>query len=272
VAAQVNPTLVAGGAVYSSFEFSPDSQTIAYIADQDTDQVLELYSVPVSTPGNSDRLNGNLVAEGDVCRFEWSPDSARVAYCGDQDTDEVHELYVVELAQPGVSTKLNPALVPGGEVSPTFRFSPDSGKVYYIASQDTAGVDELYGVAVAAPQATTKLNDPLANGGEVVWFRQRPDGSRLGYIADQEVDEFYDLYEADPANPGTAVRMTPDAAGSGVYDFLYSSDGTKIVYSSSQDDDFSDLYRLDTANPGDSTRLNAAMVAGGEVWSFNLTE
>jgi hypothetical protein len=134
----------------------------------------------------------------------------------------VHELYVVG-CQPGVSTKLNPALVPGGEEL-DLQAQPDSGKVYYIASQDTAGVELT--ASRRAPQATTKLNDPLANGaGGLVPPRPMARAwatSRMRWTSST-------TSRGGSRDPGTAVRMTPNAAGSGVYDFLYSSDGTKIV-------------------------------------------
>jgi hypothetical protein len=42
---KLNGSLVLGGNVDASFRFSPDSSRILYAADQDSDQVFELYSV-----------------------------------------------------------------------------------------------------------------------------------------------------------------------------------------------------------------------------------
>ena len=46
------------------FEFSPDSKRVAYCADQDTDETMELYTVALSTPGQSVKVNPPLVAGG----------------------------------------------------------------------------------------------------------------------------------------------------------------------------------------------------------------
>jgi hypothetical protein len=72
--------LIENGNVTSVFAFSSDGKHVGYIADQDADEVFELYSVDLATPGISFRLNGALVTDGDVCRFKFSPDSTRVGY------------------------------------------------------------------------------------------------------------------------------------------------------------------------------------------------
>ena len=44
------------------------------------------------------------------------------------------------------------------------------------------------------------------------------------------------------------------------------------VYLADQDSDVSELYRIDVAAPGASTKLNGALVAGGEVWDYELAK
>ena len=54
---KLNGPLVAGGVVSSSgLQFSPDSSRVLYLADQDTDNVFEIYSV-LSTGGTPVKLN-----------------------------------------------------------------------------------------------------------------------------------------------------------------------------------------------------------------------
>ena len=63
---KINGPLVAGGDVStSSLQFSPDSSRVLYYADQDTNDVFEIYSV-ASGGGTPVKLNGPLVAGGDV--------------------------------------------------------------------------------------------------------------------------------------------------------------------------------------------------------------
>jgi hypothetical protein len=58
---------------------------------------VELYSVPIEG-GKADKLNGPLVAGGQVHSFMIDAGSRRVLYRADQDIDEVFELYSVPLA------------------------------------------------------------------------------------------------------------------------------------------------------------------------------
>ena len=88
-----------------SFLIRPDSQRVVYVADQDEDQVFEVYSVPLGG-GTVTKLNDLLVASGDVFAFRIGPGSQQVVYVADQDTTGVDELYSVPLGG-GTVTKLN---------------------------------------------------------------------------------------------------------------------------------------------------------------------
>ncbi len=93
-AVKLNGPLVAGGEVSSSdVQFSSDSSRVLYKADQNTDEVVEVFIVP-TTGGTAVRLNGSLVPGGDVSVVQLSPDSSLVLYMADQDADEVVETYV----------------------------------------------------------------------------------------------------------------------------------------------------------------------------------
>ncbi len=93
----MNGTLAAGGVVWS-YQISPDSSRVVYVADQQTKGVYELYSVPLGGPATTGiKLNGPLTTGGDggdVTTFQISPDSGRVVYIADQDTNAVLELYM----------------------------------------------------------------------------------------------------------------------------------------------------------------------------------
>ncbi len=97
------------------FAISPDSARVVYLADQETDALNELWSVPLSG-GTGTKLNRTLVAGGDVQDFLISPDSDSVVYGADQDADTVDELLAVSITG-GTVLDLNDPLVPGGEAS-----------------------------------------------------------------------------------------------------------------------------------------------------------
>jgi hypothetical protein len=67
---------------------------VVYHADQDTDNVYELYSVPLDGSDSPVKLNSSLSGGEDVQHgFQISPASRRVVYRADQDVDEVIEPY-----------------------------------------------------------------------------------------------------------------------------------------------------------------------------------
>ena len=172
---KLNPPLVNGGNVTSS-RISPDGTRVVYRADQDTDEVFELYSVPLAG-GPSTKLSGPMVNGGNTeSIFQNAPDSSRVIYFADQDTDEILELYSVPIDGSAPPVKLNGPLVSGGNVD-TFalEISQDSSRVVYLADQDVAGQNEVYSRLIDGSGTSAKLNGPLISGGELSEFRISPD-------------------------------------------------------------------------------------------------
>jgi Tol biopolymer transport system component len=279
ISTKVNEPFVAGGNTATGYRFSPDGEWIGYLADQDVDDLRELYLVATATPGVSSKLNATLGADRDVCAFEFSPDSTLVAYCADQDVDDIIELYLVDITVPGVATQLNPPLVAGGEVSAqSYRFSPDSSFVVYRADQDTDEVFELYRVDVTTPGTSEKINGALTAGGDIPTanrtpaFRISPDSSTVTYIADQDTDNRSELYAVDLATPGTSQKLNPPVQSFGIAQIDMTVDGSQVVYHALQDSaTVPELYRVALASPGTSTKINGALAANGAVIDFSIT-
>jgi Tol biopolymer transport system component len=223
--------------------------------------------VDVAAPGTSVKLNGALVAGGNVEYFKFSPDGTQVVYHADQDTDDVLELYLVDVATPGVSIKLSDTLIAGGNTSFDFVFSPHGTRLIYSADQDTDEVRELYLVDTAAPGTSMKVNESFVAGGQLAFiFAVSPDGAQIVYGAEQDTDDVRELYLVDSATPGASIKLSaPLVAGGNAGGFLFSPDGTQVVYFADQDTDgVGELYLVDTAAPGVSTKLNGEIAAGAE--------
>ncbi len=154
------------------YRFSPASDAVAYVADEDTNNIDELYLVELASPAVSIKLNGALVAGGDIDRgIAFSLDGAQVVYTADQDTDEVVELYQVSRATPGDTDKLNSTLTTGGNVLfQGFETSSDGKQLVYLADQDVDEDFELYMVDLETPGSTVKASPPLPSGGDVARF------------------------------------------------------------------------------------------------------
>lgn len=149
--------LVAGGDVRPAHMITPDSLRVIYMADQEQDEVDELYSVRLpegqamapGPPVPPARLNGLLVAGGDVQSFRVSPAGERVIYYADQEQDGRTELYSVPVAD-GQVTKLNGPLVDNGRVRAA-ELTPDGSRVIYLADQDEDDTFALYAAYEPAP-------------------------------------------------------------------------------------------------------------------------
>ncbi len=183
------------------FEISADSTTVVYRADQDDDEIYEIYGVPIDG-GASSKLNSALVSGGDVSGFQISEDSSTVVYDADQDDDGVTELYSVP-AGGGTVTRLNRNLVDGGDVR-SFQISLDSSTVIYRADEDEDNDYELYHVAIDGG-TVSKVNAPLVENGDVSGFVISPDNSTVIYSADQDADGVKELYAAWFGSPETTL-------------------------------------------------------------------
>jgi Tol biopolymer transport system component len=120
-------------------QITPDGSRVLYVADQDTDDVLELYSAPIGGGASPIKLNGALVSGGDVAAnalfiaYRIAPDSTRVVYVADQEADGLEELFLVPLDGSLVPRKLNWPLVGTGVLS--LEITSDSRRVVYQATE-----------------------------------------------------------------------------------------------------------------------------------------
>ena len=164
-----NPT-TNGDVVASGFRFSPDGGALAYVADEDYNDLIEFYLVELAFPAISTKLNSPLVPGGDLTTvFRFTPEDSQLIYLADQDEDEVFEIYRVDIADPGYTVKMNSPLIAGGSVQVAMLIMSGSGnELVYLADQDADDVVELYVVEMTLPGISQKLNPTLPAGGDVV--------------------------------------------------------------------------------------------------------
>lgn len=286
----LNPAFLFGsGKSVTQFAVTPDSTKVVYIANQDANNVNELYQVAFGNPQFSTKLNAPLVTPGgNVTNFAVTPNSAAVVYLADLRLDQVFEIFLSPITAPGVGTPLNPPLNAPQSVA-SFAVTPDSGAVIYRADQNVPGTIELFRVAFASPQASTTLNGALIAGGNVTGFTIAPDGSSVVYSADQVTFGVIELFRVALTNPiGPAQKINPNfAAPQSVSAFAITPDSSAAVYLANQTvNTVTQLYRVPfsclQANPAPSCPqavpppanlppLNGTLATGGNVSSFSVS-
>jgi Tol biopolymer transport system component len=242
-AQRLDPVLVAGGDVVSQgfqdgFGISPDSQWVAYRADQDTDDVVELYAVPIDGSAAAHKLSGALPAPGgvDVGYPLQFGAGGRVLFASDPPGPSERELYSVLLDGSQAAVRLN---APSTPITSGFALSPDGSWVVFTAF-DSPSVN-VYRVPVGGgtPQI---LNPPLVAGGHVVnnTYGTRPPvenvafdstGTRVIYRADQDVDERIELYSVPFDASRISTKLNQPLAGEGqVVSFRVSPSSPRVAY------------------------------------------
>lgn len=278
---QLNGLLVPGGNVFWYYvQISRDSSRVVYIADQQSDEQNELYSVPIRGPASlGEKLNGPLVADGDVAGFAISPDSQWVAYFADQEMDAEWRLFGVPIGgAPGGGQKISHDPAPGLFLHfSTLLVSPDSSRVVYYESKHPNSQEsgQIYSAFIDGPAtAAIRLNRPLVSGGGVSEsFRIAGGTGRVVYIADQDTDNAFELYSvpaAGPAEEGVKINRSLGSEGDVMY-FSISPDGQQVAYVADRirlflGDDVFRLWAVPTLGPGSSSVLHGPPpVTGGDV-------
>ena len=216
------------------------------------------------------KLNGRLQREGKVEEYlAVAPDSRYAAYAADQQKKNVTELFLVDLKTPGEPARLNGPIHSGGDVYNSFRFTPDSGSVVYVADQDIDNKHELYMVSVTAPGEPLKLSGPMPDGGDVgERFIFTPDGKSLIYLGSREKSTVMELYIVSLDKPSDAVKLSGELRFTGDVgpNFIVDQGGRQVAYYANHDvmRRF-EAYAVTLDKPGEPVRLNPPVGAFQDV-------
>ncbi len=265
-ALKLNGLLITGGDV-THLAVSPNSIRVVYRADQESNDVFELFSVPI-TGGMPVKLSGPMTTGGDVSSdFRISPDSQHVVYLADQEANEVYELYTVPIAG-GTPQKLNLPFVDGDVTD--YAISADSTRVVFRAAEWSHGA-RLYSVPVAGgvPRDITVLPgltaDVLVNS-----FVISADSTRVVYRSayDSETNASpTELYSTDIAT-GFPVKLNGALVEGGlVRRFALSPDSSRVTYVADQETDNVDELFSVPIQGGNAVKLNSALMAGQTIYS-----
>jgi hypothetical protein len=271
VSTKLNPAfLVGSGKDVVEFAVTPDNTSVVYIADQDFNEVFELFRTVFFGGGNT-KLNPAYAPGQNVETFVILPNSTGVIYRANQNTVTVNELYRVLFATaPSTDRLVSPPLVVGQNVG-AFAATPDSLNVVYIANRPLSSDPNQLFIVPAAGGANIKLNDVLVLNGNVTDFAVTPDGLSVVYRADQNVDEVFELFRVLLAAPGVSSKLNgPLVAGGDVTtSFGVIPDSSGVVYIADQNtDEVFELFR--TVFSGGNFQLNPPFVGPEDVTDFVL--
>lgn len=262
---KLNAALPSSGDV-RDFASSPDARRVAYLADRDADERVELYGVSANG-GASVRLNGALVANGDVTDFAFTPDSAAVVYLADQEVDEQFELWRVP-AVGGAAVRLT-ALGASGKVY-SFALSPDGAFAVYRALDPALDPTiQLYAVTLPSGGIPLQLTayPEVFPGLYPSSFTIAPDSSRVVFQLEEFnvlpafPDPYVDLFSV-PIAGGPVVQLC--AAQRYCLSYHVTPDSSRVVFTADVDvlKQF-ELYSVPLAG-GAAVKLNPQL-GGGSV-------
>ena len=261
-----------GGGNVVDFRISPNGLRVAYVADQRTDGVFELFvttidgGTPPTTPVSGTMAGSGIAPDSDNpgrYAFAWSSDSSRVAYRADQFIAGVIELFTV-ISNGSDNVKLHPDFIAGQNVD-TFSWAPDGSRVAYLANQDDVDAVELY-TSLPTGLGNLRVSGDLVDDGNVNNFLWAPNSDWIAYLADQTTVDQFELFVTQPdQNTPEQVSFPLTALGDVRSDFDWAPDSSRLAYRA----DFVDDVTFGTDKLGvftvTSAGTEAIRVSGGVI-------
>lgn len=209
------------------------------------------------------KLNGPLVAGGNVRRFQISPYSTHVTYVADEHQDGVDALFAVPI-QGGPRVTLS-AGMPGRYIYEQ-AITPDRTRMVYLADHDTAGDLDLYCVPLDGSQAAQNLSAMIPMGRASFGFVMTPDSAQV-------VFEFLspghrEIYSARLDGSTPPVRIGMESSEGGVQSgFQLTPLGDRVVFLTYLP---ANLYSTPVDGSSAPLQLNSPAGHGTDVSSFVL--
>lgn len=273
----VSPTL---SDVTTPIVFSPNGRWVLYRADADVADQDELYMVDISrpAPGPARKVNGALIAAGDVLStsFGFSPDGAFVSYLADQSFDSGVQVFVVPTssAGPGLARLVSPAITDGTLSVSDALWSPSGRRIAFRGDLTANDVFELYVVDVYAPAPQAlRLNGPMVlNADLLTGYQWLPNGDGVVYRSDEALDTQDQLYLARLTSAGapTLLNMTLGVS-SDVDNFALSEDGRRVLFMAdpvtAADDNLFAVELVGAGAPTAPVQVNGTLPSLADVFS-----
>jgi len=224
-------------------------ERLVYLADQERNDLFELYSVPADASAGARKLNGPRPAgrrrlQDYENSLRASPDGAWVVYRADEAQLGVFELFRVPSDGSAAPTRLHPPLDGERDVELEFpfEFTPDGAAVLFLGDLVQDGRVELYRAPLDGSTPARAVNPPLAAGEDVFAFRLSPDGTRVALHVTRGGGNGHALLVRASDGSGPALLLTPERDDLVILRrwTRFSPDGRRLVYGAYFADGFSD--------------------------------
>jgi Tol biopolymer transport system component len=259
------------------FAWAPDSQLLAYTANQNNPSAIDLYTRPPDNNTFSQINSSGVGTDQEVSAFKWAPDSSRIAFTSNKES-LVADFYWLFSVQP---VNNNDILISGGllstsdvtqfEWSPVKWRSPVTGlESYLIAYLVDAQEVELYTTFPASGSSTQIGEPPQFFNGDVIKFEWAPDSLRIAYTADYDTNGVIELFTSTPDNDETDRVSGTLVSGGEVGAFQWDPDRDSSGVGYIADQGTNDVDELFASRPDgdDNTKLSGRLVSGGDVARF----
>ena len=257
-----------------AFTISPDGQWAAYLADQEVDGQVNLYTARTDGTGPVHRINGPLVANGQILRFVFTSDSSRVIYHADEQADEVWEIFSAPSNGSTPAVKLNGPLVSGGDVYRDSSFVPwaftsDGQWMVYLADEDVNEVLQLFAVSTDGSAPSLPL---LGANLSAFDLRIAADDATVVFAGASTTDSTAKLFKVPLDGSAAAVRLNGTiTAGTSINRFEVAPDGSRVLYLADRSTSGKvELFSrpLDLSAP--AIVLNDALASNRDVFTFEI--
>jgi Tol biopolymer transport system component len=201
-ARRLNEELPAGGGVFGTEAWSPDSSKLVFAAQQPEPGKFKLMLATVDSeePAALRPISEGIQPGQSVC--EWSPDGRWVVFTSDVVTAGTLELFAFDSSDPNAArVRINTGLAAQGNGVRNVGFAPQGARLYYSAEQTSKGAYDLFTVDLneVDPKPPQRLNTSAAAERAVPQSAVARDGSLFFLESEGAVATLYRLADGAPA-------------------------------------------------------------------------
>lgn len=243
---KLNGPLPLGGDVdYSRFEILPNGQKALFLAEQDIDNVVELFSVNMDGTARV-KLHPNLGVGKYVNDFQFTKNNQKIIFIGKVSSSTEEEIFSVNPDGTNFQ-KISGSMITNGQITYSyydktrFKISSNSQKVVFLATKEDLAKSELYSVNIDGSnlvKISPALTFPEAS---ISGFEISEDSTKVIFKSNFENKDKDQLYTVDIT--GSNIKRLSRNFNIGDYITAFSIVNNKIIYRLVRDDK-AELYKI----------------------------